>query len=152
MIFDEIIEWIYYLFFGIFNWFSLVLGGCITIIIAYLGGLDKMLEFLIIAMILDFVTGLLKGVIHKNLSSKKSYNGIVRKIVMLMIIGFGAGLDQVLKLQGQMLNIRTMLLIFYLGSEGISLLENAEQLGVPIPSRLKEILVQCKKKAEVKKE
>lgn len=152
MDFDKILEWIYCLFLGIFNWFSLALGGCLTIIIAYLGGLDKMLEFLIIAMILDFTTGLLKGIIHKNLSSKKSYLGIIRKITMLMIIGFGVGLDQVFKLQGQILNIRTMLLMFYLGSEGISLLENAEALGVPIPYKLKEILIQCKKKSNLKKE
>lgn len=132
----------------IFSLETLLAGGTLATIVSALGGYDAMLKIVLIAMAMDWVTGLLKGIKLKSLTSRVGFNGILRKGTMLMVIAFGAALDEAFNIRGETLNARSLLLMFYLGNEAISMLENVEALGVPVPSKLREVLVQCRKKGD----
>ncbi|MGL5709428.1 MAG: phage holin family protein [Cetobacterium sp.] len=135
----------------VFNFETFLTGGGITLILGLLGGWDAMLKLVLISMILDWVTGLIKSIKHKTLSSRTGFNGIIRKSVMLMVVAFAVGLDEVLNIQGDTVNARFIVLMFYMGNESLSMLENIEAIGVPIPSKLRDILIQCRKKGETEK-
>lgn len=136
----------------VFNFETFLTGGGITLALGLLGGWDEMLKLVLIAMVLDWITGLIKSIKQKTLSSRTGFNGIIRKSVMLMVVAFAVGLDEVLSIQGDTVNARFIVLMFYMGNESLSMLENIEAIGVPIPTKLRDILVQCRKKGEVDKD
>lgn len=133
----------------VFNFETFLTGGTVALILGLLGGWDAMLKLVLIAMVLDWITGLIKSIKQKTLSSRTGFNGIIRKSVMLMVVAFAVGLDEVLNLQGDTVNARFIVLMFYMGNESLSMLENIEAIGVPIPSKLRDMLIQCRKKGEV---
>ena len=110
------------------------------------GGLDGLLIALIVFAALDYVSGLMVAIEAKALSSAVGFKGICRKVLMFALVGVGAVLDQHVVGTGSAL--RTAVICFYLSNEGVSLLENASRLGLPVPSRLKAILQQLHGKAE----
>lgn len=107
------------------------------------GGFDKFLGGLILFMVFDFITGMMKGSKNNELNSKRGLEGIKKKIVMLFFVIMGAHLDTLFNSE----NIARLGVIFFLiGVEGLSILENAVMLGVPVPHKLREILEQCSNK------
>ena len=106
----------------------------------FLGGMDGMLTALIIFAVLDYVTGLMCAVAEKKLSSSVGFKGICKKILIFMLVGVAHIVDMHVIGNGNAL--RTAVVCFYLSNEGISLLENAAHIGLPIPAKLKEILAQ----------
>lgn len=106
----------------------------------FLGGMDGMLTALIIFAVLDYVTGLMCAVAEKKLSSSVGFKGICKKILIFMLVGVAHIVDMHIIGNGNAL--RTAVVCFYLSNEGISLLENAAHIGLPIPAKLKEILAQ----------
>ncbi len=115
------------------------------------GGWDMALRTLILFMALDYVLGVICGFLGKKLSSDVAFKGILKKVAILVIITVAVSLDNVANTNGV---IRSLVLFFYIGLEGISILENASMLGVPIPEKLKEALEQLKEgnKKEIIKE
>lgn len=113
------------------------------------GGWDMALRTLLLFMVLDYVLGVICGYKEKKLSSETAFKGILKKITILIIIAVAVALDNNANTQGL---IRSMVIFFYAGLEGISILENAGRMGVPIPNKLKEALIQLKEgnKKEVK--
>ena len=136
---NKIFEWLN----DIFNWGSIAVGSIISIIVVCLGGRDKWLELLVIGMIIDFITGVMKG-IKTELSRDKCYDGIIKKVTMFLILWLAATLDKALGITEQSANFRFATITFFLGYEGISIYENATFLGVPFPIKLKEKLQQYK--------
>ena len=112
----------------------------------FLGGLDGMLTALIIFAVLDYITGLMCAVSDKKLSSSVGFKGICKKILIFMLVGVAHIVDMHVIGNGNAL--RTAVVCFYLSNEGISLLENAAHLGLPIPAKLKEILIQLHSRDE----
>lgn len=112
----------------------------------FLGGFDGMLTALLIFTILDYVTGLMCAVTDKKLSSSVGFKGICKKILIFMLVGVAHIVDMHVIGNGNAL--RTAVVCFYLSNEGISLLENAAHLGLPIPAKLKEILIQLHNREE----
>ena len=112
----------------------------------WLGGMDGLLIALIVFAILDYISGLMVAIEAKALSSAVGFKGICRKVLMFALVGVGAVLDQHVVGTGSAL--RTAVICFYLSNEGVSLLENASRLGLPVPSKLKSILQQLHGKAE----
>lgn len=106
----------------------------------FLGGFDGMLTALIIFAVLDYITGLMCAVIDKKLSSAVGFKGICKKILIFMLVGIAHIVDMHVIGNGNAL--RTAVVCFYISNEGISLLENAAHIGLPIPVKLKEILAQ----------
>ena len=106
----------------------------------FLGGKDRMLIALVIFMALDYITGLMCAVMDKKLSSAVGFKGICKKVLILMLVGVANILD--VHVVGQGSALRGAVIAFYLSNEGLSLLENAAYIGLPIPDKLREILAQ----------
>ena len=119
----------------------------------FLGGYDGLLYALIVFMVVDYITGVMCAIVDKKLSSAVGFKGICRKVLILMLVGIANLLDVQVIGTGSVL--RTAVIFFYLSNEGVSLLENAARLGLPIPEKLKAGLAQLHDKAnevEEKKE
>ena len=106
----------------------------------FLGGLDGLLIALIIFMILDYITGLMCAVIDKKLSSAVGFRGICKKVLILMLVGLANVID--MHVAGTGSALRGAVIAFYLSNEGLSLLENATHIGLPVPEKMKEVLAQ----------
>lgn len=112
----------------------------------FLGGYDGLLYALVVFMVVDYITGVMCAVSDKKLSSAVGFKGICRKVLILMLVGIANLLD--VQVIGTGAVLRTAVIFFYLSNEGVSLLENAAHLGLPIPEKLKEILAQLHDRAE----
>lgn len=106
----------------------------------FLGGCDGLILALLLFVVTDYITGVMCAAIDKKLSSSVGFKGIFRKVLIFMLVGIANIIDfQVIK-QGSM--IRTAVIFFYLSNEGLSLIENAAHLGLPVPEKLKNVLEQ----------
>ena len=110
----------------------------------FLGGCDGVIYALIAFVVIDYITGLMCAVVNKQLSSEVGFRGIFRKVLIFMLVGVGNIIDKQLIGSGSVL--RTAVIFFYLSNEGISIIENAGILGLPIPQKLKDVLAQLKDK------
>ena len=97
-------------------------------------------------MVVDYITGVMCAVSDKKLSSAVGFKGICRKVLIMMLVGIANLLD--VQVIGTGAVLRTAVIFFYLSNEGVSLLENAAHLGLPIPEKLKAILAQLHDRAE----
>ena len=128
----EVWNWIQLIFAAVGGWLGWVLGG-----------LDGFLYALIAFVVIDYITGFMCAVVDKKLSSEVGFRGIFKKILIFAMVAVGHILDtHILGTAGDGSAIRTAVIFFYLANEGVSLLENAARLGLPIPDKLKEILAQ----------
>lgn len=112
----------------------------------FLGGMDGMLTALVIFMALDYVTGVMCAIIDKKLSSAVGFKGICKKVLVLALVGLANIVDRNITGTGDAL--RTAVVCFYLSNEGVSILENAAHIGLPVPEKLKAILKQLHKRGE----
>jgi toxin secretion/phage lysis holin len=112
----------------------------------YLGGCDGILYALVIFVVMDYITGIMCAIADKVLSSEVGFKGIVRKVLIFILVGIANILDVQVINTGSIL--RTAVIFFYLSNEGISLLENATHLGLPVPEKLKVVLKQLHDKEE----
>ncbi len=118
------------------------LGGWIGY---YLGGCDGLLYALIAFVIVDYLTGIMCAIADKRLSSNVGFKGICRKVLIFLLVGIANIID--VQVIGQIGILRTAVIFFYLSNEGVSLLENAGHLGLPIPEKLKVVLEQLHDRA-----
>lgn len=116
----------------------------------FLGGCDGLLYALLVFVVLDYVTGIMCAVVDKKLDSRVGFKGIFRKILIYALVGVGHLLDTQVIGTGSVL--RTAVIFFYLSNEGVSLIENAAYLGLPIPEKLKAVLEQLHDRAEKEEE
>ena len=112
----------------------------------FVGGCDGLLYALIGFVALDYVTGVMCAISDQKLSSEVGFKGICRKVLIFALVGIGHLLDT--HIFGETGVLRTAVTFFYLSNEGVSLLENASYLGLPIPERLKAVLEQLHDRAE----
>lgn len=119
------------------KYLKLFLGGLNSVVGYLLGGLDAMLICLFTFMILDYVTGIIKAFKNKKLSSETGFYGILKKITILVVIMVAVQVDTALQLNDVM---RYLAIGFYIANEGLSILENAGEIGIPLPEKLKESL------------
>ena len=106
----------------------------------FLGGTDGFLYALIALVVIDYITGVMCAVLEKRLSSEVGARGIFKKVLIFALVGVGHIIDSQLIGSGDA--IRTAVIFFYISNEGISLLENATSIGLPIPEKLKGVLAQ----------
>ena len=124
---------------------ELEVGGLVaiigTIIHYFLGQWTPLLETLIIFMLFDYITGVMSAWInpYKKLDSRKGMNGLKRKGVILIMVMVGHFFDNAI---GQNDLTRNIIALFYLGNEGLSILENVANCGVPVPQKFKDKLAQ----------
>ena len=116
----------------------------------FLGGCDGLLYALIVFVVIDYVTGVMAAVVDHKLSSEVGFKGIFKKVLIFLLVGIGHILDTHVIGSGSVL--RTAVIFFYLSNEGVSLIENAAHLGLPIPKKLKSVLEQLHDRAEKEEE
>ena len=102
----------------------------------FLGGCDGLLYTLLAFVVIDYITGVLCAVSDKKLSSAIGFKGICRKVLIFALVGIGHILDLYVIGNGSVM--RTAILFFYISNEGVSLVENAVHLGLPVPQKLKD--------------
>lgn len=112
----------------------------------FLGGCDGLLVALVVFVVADYITGVMCAVADKELSSEVGFKGNCRKVLIFILVGIANILDVQVIGTGSIL--RTAVIFFYLSNEGVSLLENAGHLGLPIPEKLKLVLEQLHDRAE----
>ena len=106
----------------------------------FLGGFDGLLITLVLFVTLDYITGVMCAISDHKLSSAVGFRGICRKVLIFMLVGVGHILD--IYVVGTGSALRSAVICFYLSNEGVSLLENASYLGLPVPEKLKAVLEQ----------
>ena len=112
----------------------------------FLGGCDGLLYALLAFVVLDYITGVMCAIVDKKLSSEIGFRGIFKKVLIFVLVGVGHLMDvQILGAAGV---LRTAVIFFYLSNEGVSLVENAAHLGLPIPTKLKAVLEQLHDRSE----
>ena len=112
----------------------------------FFGGCDGLLYALIAFVVIDYITGVMCAVADKKLSSEVGFKGICRKVLIFLLVGIANVLDVQVIGNGSVL--RTAVIFFYISNEGVSLLENAAHLGLPVPDRIKTVLEQLHNRAE----
>jgi toxin secretion/phage lysis holin len=115
----------------------------------FLGGCDGLLYALIAFVTVDYVTGVMCAVVDRKLSSSVGFKGIFRKVLIFVMVGISHILDTQVIGNGSVL--RTAVIFFYISNEGVSLLENASHLGLPVPEPVKTVLKQLHDRSEGKK-
>lgn len=111
----------------------------------FLGGCDGLLIALVVFAVADYLTGVMCAVADKKLSSAVGFKGICRKVLIFLLVGIANIID--VQVIGTGSVIRTAVIFFYLSNEGVSILENAAHLGLPIPEALKAALEQIHDRA-----
>jgi toxin secretion/phage lysis holin len=122
-------------FAGIGGWLGWFLGGC-----------DGLLYALLAFVVIDYITGVMCAIVDHTLSSAVGFKGICRKVLIFALVGIGHILDTQVIGSGSVL--RTAVIFFYISNEGVSLVENAAHLGLPIPEKLKAVLEQLHDRSE----
>lgn len=112
----------------------------------YLGGCDGLLYALLGFVIMDYITGVMCAIADKKLSSEVGFKGLCRKVLIFILVGAANIIDVQIIGTGSVL--RTAVIFFYISNEGLSLIENAGHLGLPIPEKLKAVLEQLHDRAE----
>ncbi len=123
------------IFAGVGGWLGWFLGGC-----------DGLLYALIAFVVIDYITGVMCAIADKKLSSATGFKGICRKVLIFLLVGIAHILDVNIIGSGSVL--RTAAVFFYISNEGISIIENAGRIGLPIPKKLKAVLEQLKTKGD----
>lgn len=112
----------------------------------FLGGCDGLLYALLAFVVIDYITGVMYAIADKTLSSEVGFKGICRKVLIFLLVGIANVLDVQVIGTGSVL--RTAVIFFYISNEGVSLLENAAHLGLPVPEKIKTVLEQLHDRAE----
>lgn len=124
----------------LFNWISII-GGFLGGFLSYwLGGWDVLLKTIVFLAVVDYATGIIKGIYLRQLSSEIGFKGLLKKIVMFIVIAVAFSIQE---LTGRNMPLREVVIMFYICNEALSLLENAA-IFVPIPPKLKNVLLQLR--------
>ena len=127
------------IFSAVGGWLGYLLGGC-----------DGLLYALIAFVVIDYITGVMCAIINRELSSAVGFKGIFRKVLIFLLVGIANIID--VQVIGTGAVLRTAVIFFYISNEGVSLLENAGHLGLPIPEKIKTVLEQLHDRAEKEEE
>ena len=109
----------------------------------FLGGFDGLVYTLVAFVVIDYITGVMVAVLEKKLSSNIGFKGIFKKMLIFIFVGIGHIIDFHIIKNGSA--VRTAVIFFYLSNEGLSIIENATRIGLPVPEQLKVVFKELKK-------
>ena len=127
-----------------FNWTSVIIGAVGGWLASVLGGWDMLLKAILFMVVLDYITGVVKGIYTKQLSSEIGFKGILKKVMVFIVIAASNVLQQLIS---GVVPIREIVIMFFIANEGLSLLENAAVL-IPVPEALRDALLQIREGKE----
>ena len=119
------------------------IGGAMSTLV---GGMDGLMIVLLACMIIDYLTGVMHAILEKQLSSAVGFKGICKKVLIFVMVGVAHLLD--VHILGGVGALRSAVICFYLSNEGVSMLENAARIGLPIPDTLRDVLAQLHRREE----
>ena len=122
-----------------------IASSALTLFVYLLGGFDVAISCLLIAIVLDYISGIIKAYITKQLSSEIGLKGIIKKVAILLIVMLAVLIDRV---TGESGAIRTLVIYYFVANEGLSIIENFAAAGVPIPAAIKNALKSLKKESK----
>ena len=129
---------------NIITWIKLVCGAVAGLISFIFGGLDMLFSALLVCIVVDYLTGVLAALYEKRLNSEVGFRGIIKKVVILLIVVLAHMIENAAGISG----IRDIVIGFYIANEGISILENAGRMNVPVCDKLAKYLEQVKSEDE----
>ncbi len=124
----------------LFNQISIIFGVVGGVLSYWVGGWDILLKTIVFLAVVDYITGIIKGIYLKELSSETGFQGLLKKIVMFIVIAVAFSIQELI---GGKIPLREVVIMFYIANEALSLLENAA-IFVPIPEKLRETLLQLR--------
>ena len=124
---------------AVFNFFT---GTILTSIVYLLGGWDIALQTLLAVIVIDYISGICRAIYKKELNSKVGIKGIIKKFGYLLVVALAVELDHIM---GDTGTIRTLVIYFFVANEGISILENWGNMGLPLPQKIFDVLEQLKR-------
>jgi toxin secretion/phage lysis holin len=125
-----------------FNTFSVVGGAVGGLIVSLFGGWDVMLHTILLFFILDYITGIIKAIYKKELSSEIGFKGIAKKIMIFIVIAVAYSIQN---MTGDTIALREIVIVFFICNEALSILENAAEF-IAVPQQLKDVLLQLRDK------
>lgn len=125
------------------HWLNAVVSVVVTTFVWVIGGIDVAFICLVVAIVLDYISGLIKAYNTKSLSSRIGFRGILKKVGILLIVMVGVLIDRVTINDG---SLRTLVIYYFVANESLSVLENLAEAGLPIPKALKDALKVLNKK------
>lgn len=131
------------------TYFDTLVGLAGAFLSFFLGGLDSVMTVLLVLVACDMITGLMKAVSLRRLCSDVGFRGIAKKVCMFMFIGIAHILDR--EMMGESAVLRDGVMMFYIASESISVMENAIDMDAPVPEILKEYFLSWRNKSLVSK-
>lgn len=111
----------------------------------FIGPVNGVLIALIVFVVIDYTTGVISAAVNKKLSSSVGFKGLLRKILIFLIVGLANILD--VYVLGANAILRSAVIFFYIANEGLSIIENLGETGLPIPKKLRDVLAQLRKKS-----
>ena len=129
---------------GILTWVKLIFGAVCGLLSYIFGGLDMLFTALLVCVVLDYLTGVFAALYEKRLNSEVGFRGILKKVVILLIVALAHMIENAAGVSG----IRDLVIGFYIANEGISILENAGRMNVPVARKLTKVLEQLKEEEE----
>lgn len=127
---------------NVLNSVAAFVGGFISFLF---GGFDMLLQIMVVLVIIDYVSGLLKGWSTKTVSSQIGCKGIIKKVFIFLIIALAYLVQRIMDTQ---IPIRDIIIMFYIANEGISIIENAAACGLPVPKIIINVLEQLKQRGD----
>lgn len=124
------------------EWISVIFSAIATTFIWLVGGFDVALSCLLVAIVIDYISGLIKAYNTKTLSSSIGFRGILKKVGILLIVMLSVIVDRITIDNG---GVRTLVIYYFVANEGLSVIENLAQAGLPVPKQLKNALKVIKK-------
>ena len=119
------------------------IGGIVTYI---WGPWDALIIALVAMVIIDYITGVIKAAVQGKLSSAVGFRGLLKKVAIFLLVAVGVMVDRVIPAANEA--VRSAVIFFYIANEGLSILENAGELGLPLPAALKKSLEKMRDKEE----
>ena len=127
---------------------TIITTGVLAVFTYLFGAFDILIQGAFMFIVLDFTTGLVKAWHNGEVSSNKSRKGLLKKTMFLSMILIGHWLDKASLISDNGMSFRTLVLVFIIANEGISILENISEMGVPIPGFLKKVFERLDKREE----
>ncbi|SHE94680.1 phage holin family protein [Alkalibacter saccharofermentans] len=127
-------------------WEKIGIMGIAAALVRLVGGFDQSMQTLVLFIVIDYVTGVILALYKNNLSSEACYRGILKKGIIFFIVILAHHTDMIFETDSLLL--RNCTIIFYIGNEGISIMENAGEIGIPMPAFMRRVLRNLKEKNE----
>ncbi|MBP2028684.1 toxin secretion/phage lysis holin [Acetoanaerobium pronyense] len=126
--------------------FQLITAGIGGFLGWTIGGIDSIANALVAFVVIDYLTGVMVAILERRLSSNIGFHGIIKKVMIFVFVGIGHIFDT--KIIGDGGAVRTAIIFFYISNEGISIVENAAKIGLPVPEKLRNAILSLKSEEE----